>query len=202
MIIKFNANNSSNGIAIKRGFFDMENSAAITPFFNSDDQNIDVSVVNEVPDVGFNYEWKNYNEPVKQLLLDIRDSQSAICKFFSEFAGNKVNIFHQAFYAFLENSFFMAQGWGTGYTSYDVFYGDGHLHFKIVLPEERLKHYCGENPWAFDMHELSREDFIKYVLPAYYREIGAWDREKLRKDEGTMAELRKNWITTLDAQLA
>jgi hypothetical protein len=45
-----------------------------------------------------------------------------------------------------------------------------------------------------DLSKLSADELATYVIPQYYNELGAWDRESIRNDKDLMEFLSITWF--------
>lgn len=80
------------------------------------------------------------------------------------------------------------------YVSY--YYEEKFLYFKYILPRNLISKCSEEMPddSYLDLSKLSAEELATYVIPQYYCEISAWDREVVRKDKGLMEFLSIAWF--------
>jgi hypothetical protein len=74
----------------------------------------------------------------------------------------------------------------------------GPYNFKYTLPKniisKYIRHYQEFGANGVDLAKLTAEELAMYVMPLYYHEIGAWDRESLRKDANKMDKLTLSWM--------
>lgn len=82
----------------------------------------------------------------------------------------------------------------TQYASY--YYEERFLYFKYVLPHDLIEKCSEKMPddTYLDLSKLSVDELATYVIPFYYKELGAWDRKSLRSDKALMDFLSITWF--------
>ena len=167
--------------------------------------------------------------PAKQILVDLLDDQSSLCRYFdcANDDGKKtavfLNIWQKCFSFVIDRS---KSSFMKDKTKYEVLFGNplvdeiGVLsgefrgpYFVTRIPKELIKkHY--PNPVCyiselkdagyqqfFDLKKLDKDEFIEYAAAPYYVELSEDYNNKLRGDVIKMRELSKIWIDTLFAAL-
>ncbi len=112
-----------------------------------------------------------------------------------ELKANMLKYLLERYFPCVRNyNMYLSSGNYAKYASY--FYEERFLAFKYVLPNE-LVQKCSEkmpDDKYLDLSKLSGEELATYVIPQYYNEIGAWDRESLRNDKALMEFLSITWF--------
>ena len=74
----------------------------------------------------------------------------------------------------------------------------GTYNYKYVLPKDVImkynKYYSEYGANGVDLTKLTQEELATYVIPHYYQEIGAWDRQGLRNNTNIMSKLSIGWL--------
>lgn len=80
------------------------------------------------------------------------------------------------------------------YASY--YYEERFLAFKYLLPYALVQKCSEKMPGDtyLDLSKLSADELATYVIPQYYNELGAWDRESIRNDKDLMEFLSITWF--------
>lgn len=80
------------------------------------------------------------------------------------------------------------------YASY--YYEERFLAFKYALPNDLIEKCSEKMPddKYLDLSKLSVDELATYIIPLYYKEIGAWDRESIRNDKELMSFLSITWF--------
>ena len=143
-------------------------------------------------------------DAIKCLLADIKTENSCTYKVLSTLFNEADVVEKKISMAryLLENYFICNKLYNTRINSNDFVecYHDywGPYNYKYVLPKnvisKYLRHYQEFGANGVDLAKLTPEELAQYVMPRYYHEIGAWDRESLRKDANKMARLTLSWI--------
>ena len=108
----------------------------------------------------------------------------------------KVGIFRYLLERYFVNisvySSHMNQGGYKAYTSYYC----GHYNIKYLLPDDIAKKCAlfDDDDTMIDLKKLSADEIATYIIPFYYSEIGAWDRQTLRNDKQKMDDLAVSWF--------
>lgn len=187
----------------------------------------DIRIINKIPEMKFCEEltYDMHPEkmwlPVQLLLEDLTDESSALNCYYkcSGDAEKKAELFLRIWEQLMTNRFAPGKGDAKEYT---VWYADpladelGALGgenkgptFVIALPDELIKKYYPKPvcyiselrglgyQQFFDLHNLDGDEFAEYAAPAYYNDLSMWDREETRNS----ADVRRNWISNLFAEL-
>lgn len=176
-----------------------KNEKQISEYFSSDELWPEISVMN-----GANqYEYRTFSDSMRYLLWDLKDENSATNRIFLGLDTNmekRLDLFEKIFSLYItEHTVYHDHRTDTGY---DAFYGRKGLTFRCYLPKDYLMEKYGEEyPFQVSPMAIGKEQILS-ITPFYYYELGAWDREKLRKDTDEMTWLRGNWIDKMVLGLA
>jgi hypothetical protein len=146
----------------------------------------------------------DYNDAIRCMMNDVKAEDSCTFKALSslfnqqDMVEKKVAMLRYV----LENYFICNKLYNTRINSNDFVecYHDywGPYNFKYTLPKniisKYIRHYQEFGANGVDLAKLTPEELAQYVMPRYYHEIGAWDRESLRKDANKMEKLTLSWI--------
>lgn len=102
----------------------------------------------------------------------------------------------------LEHYFPCVRDYSTNFNSdnyaqyVSFYYEEKFLYFKYVLPYDLIQKCSEKMPddKYLDLSKLSAEELATHIIPLYYNEIGAWDRESIRNDKELMEFLSIAWF--------
>lgn len=198
-----------------------KNRQALEELLNNGAEADEIRIINLIPEDDYCEELViGSEEGMKTSLMciarDMLDENSAIREWMSKQTGKDVSgVFLEIMEAFIDYRARNLIDNNIKTVDYDVFYGQSGIdelevlsgckapYFRIHLPKDIVReHYDDDDKTFFDLKLLSDEDLIKLVIPAYYDDLGMWDREYLRKDKAKIQFLTRNWLNTLFAALA
>ena len=146
----------------------------------------------------------DHNDAIRCIMNDVKTEDSCTFKCLNPLFDQTDMVEKKvAMLRYLLENYFISNGlYNTRINSDDFVecYHDywGPYNYKYVLPKnvisKYLRHYQEFGANGVDLTELTPEELAQYVMPRYYHEIGAWDRESLRKDANKMARLTLSWI--------
>lgn len=187
---------TNEGTAFDTEIFD--NNADIFKTFFEDKAEIDIKVVG---DFG---ECEEDAVAVKCMMNDIKQESSYIFKCLSPIIdAESVNDLKVKMLKFLleryfpcihnYNTYFNDENYSQ-YASY--YYEERFLYFKYLLPQDLIQKCSEKMPddKYLDLSKLSAEELATYVIPNYYSELAAWDREFIRNDKELMDFLSIIWF--------
>ena len=167
---------------------------------------VDIKLINKVDEFDFEERLEAWELALNLMLNDVRDSDSCTYKFFNELCKEeseiktKIALFNLAAEAYMDRMKYC--GWiSNDLTKYVAFYGSENLNFGVYFPKGILYEKFGGHPMHIKVSDFSTEEILKYVIPGYYNELSAWDRDFLRKDEAEMKYLSQNWFNTIRLEL-
>jgi len=182
--------------------FNAYNSEQLQAIIDNTDpkEDLDIHVINEIQDCA-PMEIKLLNESIKYIILDLLNSESSLRRYLKDFLG--ITEIAAAFNFLMEKVIvegYVHPVFARGLTSWDAFYGNKGLHFRVYLESKGPWQIClGE---VYQARDFMPDEFVVGVILQYYNEITAWDRERLRNDEEEMKYLQENWIESLRISIA
>lgn len=188
-----------------------------------------IRIINDIPKLKFNEELvlsspELKEEAIKLMFHDCLNSDSSIVRYLCDSTDIdeelKARVFLQLFESFLryELKWYLnpKSEKGKSYAVFyldrveplDVFEGCHAPCFKVTIPKEVIKkHYpdCEREtygaPQFFDIEKLEKDEMLQFIIPAYYHDLGWFDRKHIRDNKEKMEWLTRHWISSLFASL-
>ena len=132
---------------------------------------------------------ENYADAIKIIVNDINNVNSVLNKLYKDVFTDKVEILADV----LAN--LTLGGWTTSKENHTKYFYPIYKRaagFKFYCPNEYLKE---KYQLELDIFDLYKEFILRNIVPAYYHEIGWWDRKSLRDNKELMDYLSENWLS-------
>lgn len=129
-------------------------------------------------------------DAIKIIAKDIRNKNSVLNKLYEGVLSDELEIFANVV------RYLTLGGWTNSnskeYTTYFFPYYKSLVGFKFSCPNKYLtKKYQRE----LDIYSLDKEFILNNIVPAYYYDLGWWDRKSIRDNQEVMDYLSENWLS-------